>query len=225
MSAKAICFRQDAGAKIEAAFGRLPHHELSPWSSDLLIEKYLYMAFDFDEYEPSVSETAKQLDNVATSSRTLFKHVALLQGPAGDALRARARSILELPTDSAGRLHFLPNLSLLQLEALLLRLGETASLAKNDLPAASRGPKPKRRAARIADAAADDFCKMTLKPPTRITLADGKMGGPFIDFLDNLFKALGLEEVSADHYGKEAIQNWRDGPHASPAITIEAVEK
>jgi hypothetical protein len=89
---------------------------------------------------------------------------------------------------------------------------EASSQAEVPFEASDRsGPKLKARARAIAIAAAEDYFRLTGKPPGRTNdRADGKtkLSGEFIDFLSEIFKALGVG-ASVDHYAKQAAALWQ----------------
>jgi hypothetical protein len=158
----------------------------------VLAEKYEYMIAP-EPIVPSKSATTKQLANIKKHGAALYVGVMSLQGPAVDALN------FSKPT-------------LGQLEGYLKRLVEASSRAEVPLEASGRkGPKLKARPRAIATAAAADYFRLTGKRPGRTNdRVDGKtkLSGEFVDFLSEIFKALGVV-ANVEHYAKEATSLWQ----------------
>jgi hypothetical protein len=175
---------------------QLPEHLFEPSIHDLA-EKYVYMMKP-DSVIASKRDTADQLSKVKKHSEALLISISSLLGPAIEALR-------------------LPRPTLGEFEASLTKLVEAASRAEVPSTANSRrGMRLKLQASRIAEAAADDFYRLTGRAPGRtVDRVDqkSKVSGGFIFFLEELFGVIGVG-ANADHYGKEAARAWKNN-HAS----------
>lgn len=158
-----------------------------------LAEKYIHMIKP-DPVIPSKGDTSDQLSKVKKHGNALLISILSLQGPAIDALHLRHPTLGEFETS-------------------LIKLVEAASRAEVPTTANNRrGMKRKFRASEIAEAAADDFYRLTGRAPGRIIdCVDGKskVSGEFLSFLEELFRVLGVV-ASADHYGKEAARVWKN---------------
>jgi hypothetical protein len=155
-----------------------------------------------DPVAPSGKDTAHQISSIKDRAEALLVGLLSLQGPAIDALNFHRPELGEF-------------------EALLRKLVEAACRAESpDTGNDRRGVKSRLQPRRVAEAAADIFHRVTGRPPTIVTdRVDGKTkaSGEFLDFLVEVFRALGCE-ASAEHYGKAAISTWKSKKSIAPAL-------